>query len=116
MYWTHHGFDGTADERSCLYHPSTPWTGDLLTVVFTPVDMHHDRLGQTAGVLLAQVPHRGGHLHEGGRRLVPLLCEGIAPVVKACMELLLLLQLVQLRVERQHMGLDRIWGLLPGLW
>ena len=28
---------------------------------------------------------------------------------------MLLLQRVQLGVERRHMGLDRIWGLLPGL-
>jgi hypothetical protein len=31
----------------------TPPTGGLMTVVFTTVDMRHDRLGQTPGELLA---------------------------------------------------------------
>ena len=46
--------------------PSTPHhTCGQVTccaVVFTTVDMRHDRLGEAPGELLAQVPHRGGHL------------------------------------------------------
>jgi len=65
LYRTHHGFDGAADAFSGLQHLVTPGTGDLVAVVFTTVDMRHDRLGKTPSELLAQSPHRCGHLHEG---------------------------------------------------
>ena len=50
--------------------------------------VRHNRLGEPPGELLAQVPHRLGHLREGGRRLVPLFLQPIEPLVKASMELL----------------------------
>ena len=58
-----------------------------MAIVFTPVDMRHDRLGDASGELLAQGPHRGRHLWEGGRRLMPLRLQSIEPLVKALVEL-----------------------------
>ena len=88
LHWSHQRFYGAADELAGSQHPVALRTVDLRTIMFTAVDLRHHRFGDTPGELLAQVPHRGGHLQKGGRWLVPLLLEDIQPLVKACMELL----------------------------
>src|SRR3954469_24468404 len=65
LHRPHHGFDGAAHGLAGLQHPITLWTENLLAIVFPTVDMRNDRLSDAPGELLAQVPHRGGHLHEG---------------------------------------------------
>src|SRR5262249_28525392 len=47
------GFDRTADEIASLPDRMTPRAGSVMPVVFTTVDMRHDRLGDAPGELLA---------------------------------------------------------------
>src|SRR5262249_38061504 len=88
LHRPHHRLDRAPDVLLHLEDPRTPRTAGLLALAFTLVGILDDRLGDPPGELLTQVPHRGGHLREECWRLMPLLLEGVEPLVKTLVKLL----------------------------
>src|SRR5215216_5869282 len=88
LHRPYQGFHGATHGLSGLQYTITLRTVARLAVVFPTVDIRHDCFGDAPSELLAQVPHRGGHLRKSDWGLVPLLLESIEPLVKAGMELL----------------------------
>src|SRR5262249_20607550 len=62
LHRPHQSFHGTADERLSPQHPSTRGAVDPGAVMLTTMNMRNKRLREAAHELLAQGPHRGGHL------------------------------------------------------
>jgi hypothetical protein len=63
-------------------------THNLLRHVLETVRVLNHRFGEAAGEVLAQGPHRLGHLGEGGFGLRQLGLSVIKPQIKGVMELL----------------------------